>query len=82
MSMIACQNCKTRYWRWKTCLVETTRVAGVTGEKGETCEDCERQVLEILKNKLQIEDVTIERVDRVKLYQNKKIAKASPHLEQ
>ena len=34
---------------------------GVTEEKGETWEDCEKKVLEILTDKLEIEDATIER---------------------
>ena len=48
------------------------RVDGVTEEKGETREDCEEKLLEILRDKLETEDVTIERVHRVKPYQNKK----------
>ena len=56
------------------------RVDGVTEEKGETWEDCENKVLEILRDKLEIEDVTIEHAHRVKPYQNKKNNKgnASP----
>ena len=53
------------------------RVDGVTEEKGETWEDCENKVLEILRDKPEIEDVTIERAHRGKSYQNKKITKAS-----
>ena len=34
---------------------------GVTEEKGETWEYCEKKVLEILTDKLEIEDATIER---------------------
>ena len=48
------------------------RVVGVSEEKGETWEDCENKVLEILRDKLEIEDVTRERAHRVKPYQNKK----------
>ena len=48
------------------------RVDGVTEEKGETWEDCENKVLEILRDKLDIVDMTIERAHRVKPYQNKK----------
>ena len=54
----------------------------VTEEKAETWEDCEKKVLEILRDKLEIEDVTIERVSRVKPYQKRKITKARPHLGQ
>ena len=53
-----------------------------TEEKGETWEDCEKKVLEILRGKLEIEDVTTERDCRVKLYQNKKITKLRPQLGQ
>ena len=42
-------------------------------------EDCENKVLEILRDKLEIEDVTTERAHRVNPYQNKKITKARPH---
>ena len=69
MSVIVCWNCKTRYRRWKT---GNIRVDGVTEEKGEMWEDSEKKVLEILRDKLEIEDVTRERAHRVKLYQNKK----------
>ena len=48
------------------------RVDGVTEEKGETWKDCENKLLEILRDKLEIEDVTIERAHRVKQYENKK----------
>ena len=48
------------------------RVDGVTEEKGETWEDCENKVLEILRDKLEIEDVIRERDHRVKPYQKKK----------
>ena len=58
------------------------RVDGVTEEKGETWEDCENKVLEILRDKFEIEDVKIERSYRVKPYQNKKITKARSHLGQ
>ena len=51
------------------------RVDGVTEEKGKTCEDCEKIVLEILSDILEIDDVEIERAHRVKPYQNKKIIK-------
>ena len=56
------------------------QVDGVTEEKGEMWEDCEYKVLEILRDKLEIEDVTIESAHRVKPYQNKKNnkGKASP----
>ena len=47
------------------------RVDEVTEEKGEMWEDCEKKVLEKLRDKLEIEDVTIERAHRVKPYQNK-----------
>ena len=57
-------------------------VDGVTEEKGETWEDCEKKVLEILRDKLEIEDVTIECAHRVKPYQNRKVTKARPHLGQ
>ena len=33
--------------------------------KEETCEDGERKILKILKNKLKIEDVTIQRVHKL-----------------
>ena len=42
------------------------RVDGVTDEKGKTCKDCEKKVLEILKDELETEDLTIERAHRVK----------------
>ena len=42
------------------------RVDGVTEEKGETWRDCENKVLEILRDKLEIGDVTIELAHRVK----------------
>ena len=48
------------------------RVVGVTEEKGETWEDWGKKFLEILRDKLEIEDVTEERAHRVKPYQNKK----------
>ena len=48
------------------------RVDGVTEEKLETWEDCENKVLEVLRDKLEIEDMTIERARGVKPYQNKK----------
>ena len=48
------------------------RVDGVTEEKLETWEDCENKVLEVLRDKLEIEDMTIERAHGVKPYQNKK----------
>ena len=51
------------------------RVDGVTEEKGKTCEDCEKIILEILSDILEIDDVKIERAHRVKPYQNKKIIK-------
>ena len=57
-------------------------VDGVTEEKGETWEDCENKFLKILKDKLEIENVTIERAHRIKPYQNKKTAKVKPHLGQ
>ena len=41
-------------------------VDGVTEEKGEAWEDCEIKVLEILRDKFEIEDVTIERAHRLK----------------
>ena len=44
------------------------RVGGVIEVKGETWEDCE--VLEILRDKLEIEDVAIERDLRLKQYRN------------
>ena len=46
-----------------------------TEVKGKTCEDCEKIVLEILSDILEIDDVKIERAHRVKPYQNKKIIK-------
>ena len=58
------------------------RVDGVTGEKRETWEDCEKKVLDILRDKFEIKDVTIERAHRVKPYQNKKLTKAGPDLGQ
>ena len=57
-------------------------VDGVTEEKGETWEDCENKFLKILKDKLEIENVTIERAHRIKPYQNKKTTKVKPHLGQ
>ena len=48
------------------------RVDRVTEEKGETWEDSEKKALVILREKLEIQDVTIERAHRVKLYQSKK----------
>ena len=57
-------------------------VDGVTEEKGETWEDCENKFLKILKDKLEIENVTTERAHRIKPYQNKKITKVKPHLGQ
>ena len=51
------------------------RVDGVT-------EDCENKVIEILRDKFETEDVTIERAYRVKPYQNEKVTKAWPHLGQ
>lgn len=42
------------------------RVDGVTEEKEKTCKDCEKKVLEILKDELETEDLTIERAHRVK----------------
>ena len=51
------------------------RVDGVT-------EDCENKVIEILRVKFEIEDVTIERAYRIKPYQNEKVTKARPHLGQ
>ena len=51
------------------------RVDGVT-------EDCENKVIEILRDKFEIEDVTIERAYRIKPYQNEKVTKARPHLGQ
>ena len=42
------------------------RVDGITEEKGETWEDCEKKASEILRNKLEIEDVTREHAHRVK----------------
>ena len=48
------------------------RVDTVTEEKGDTWEECEEKVLEILRDKLEIEDVTIEGGHRVNPYQNKK----------
>ena len=44
--------------------------------------DCENKVLEILRSKLEIEDVAIERAHRIKQYQNKKVKKTRPHLGQ
>ena len=41
------------------------RLDGMTEEKGETWEDCENKVLLILRDKLEIEYVTIERAHRV-----------------
>lgn len=46
------------------------RVVRVTQEIGETWEHCERKVPDILKDKLEIENVAIERSHRVKPYQN------------
>ena len=40
----------------------------------------ENKVLEILRNKLEIEDVTIEHAHIAKPYQNKKKTKVKPHL--
>ena len=57
-------------------------VDGVTEEKGETWEDCENKFLKILNDKLEIENVTIERAHRIKPYQNKKTTKVKPHLGQ
>ena len=57
-------------------------VDGVTEEKGETWEDCENKFLKILKDKLEIENVTRERAHRIKPYQNKKTTKVKPHLGQ
>ena len=56
------------------------RVHRETEEKGETWEACENKVLEILRDNIEIQDVTIERAHRVKPYQNKKNnkCKASP----
>ena len=42
------------------------RVDGVTDEKRKTCKDCKKKVLEILKDELETEDLTIERAHRVK----------------
>ena len=55
-------------------------VDGLTEEKGETWKDCKKRVLEILRDKLEIEDVPIEGSHRVKPDQNKKDnkGKASP----
>ena len=44
------------------------RVDIVTEEKGETWEECGNKVLEILRDKLEIEDVAIEHAHRVKPY--------------
>ena len=51
------------------------RVDGVTEEKEQTWGDFEMKVLEILKDKHEIEDVTIERAQRAKSYQNNKCNK-------
>ena len=58
------------------------RVDGITEEKGETWEDCKNKVLEILKDKLEIENVIIERAHSVKPCQNKEITKVKPCLGQ
>ena len=58
------------------------RVDGVTDEKWETWEDCKNKVLKILRDKLEIKDVTRERAHRVKPYQNKKTTKARLKLGQ
>ena len=54
---------------------QVCRVDGVTEKKGETWEDCENKVLEILRDKFEIKDVTIERAHRVKQHQNPDFAK-------
>ena len=54
------------------------RVDGVTEEQGETWEDCENKLSEILRDKLEVADVTIERAYGVKPYQTQKNSKASP----
>ena len=54
------------------------RVDGVTEEKGETWKDCDKKVLEILKDKLEIEDMTTERAHRLTQYQNNKSYKYAP----
>ena len=48
------------------------QVDGITEGKEDTCEDCEKKVLEILKDKIEIEDVTTERSHIVKPDQNNK----------
>ena len=57
-----------------------TQVDGAPEEKRETWEECENKVLKILRDKLEIKDVTVERAHRVRPYQNKKNnkGKASP----
>ena len=44
------------------------RVDGLTKEKGETWEDSENKILEILRNNLEIDDVTVERAHILKPY--------------
>ena len=51
------------------------QVDGVTKEKVETWRDCEKKVLEILRDKLEIWNEPIERGHRVKPYQNQKCNK-------
>ena len=46
------------------------QVDGVTGGKVETWGDCAKKILEILRDKLEIEDELIECAQRVKPYQN------------
>ena len=48
----------------------STQVDGVTGEKVETWGYCGKKILEILRDKLEIEDELIECAQRVKPYQN------------
>ena len=48
---------------------------GITEAKGEKGEDCKKKILEILKDNLEIEDVTIERAHKVKPYQSNKNSK-------
>ena len=72
ISMIICRNARQDIGAGRQSRKNNMQVDGVTEKKGETWDDYEKKVLEILRDKLEIKDVIIERAHRVKSYQNKK----------
>ena len=71
--MIVCQNFKTKILGMEDrSRRNNIRVDEGTEEKGEKWEDCERKALDILIDKLGIENATIELTHKVKSFQNNK----------